>query len=74
MAIFLDQGGLPDNVRKILGSHEARLEVAVQDVEPLMLLPPEVITEINRHFVSEYVSLKYSHEGLLLFLPEDVII
>ena len=69
VAIFLDEGGLPDNVREILGSHEARLEVAVQDVEPLMLLPPEVITEINRHFSQEY-----SYAVLLQFLPEDVII
>lgn len=74
MAVFLDEGGLADNVREILGSHEARLEVAVQDVEPVMLLPPEVVTEINCHFGSVFVSPKYSYAVLLLFLPEDVII
>lgn len=62
-AIFLDEGGLPDDVREVLGGHEARLEVAVQDMEPLMLLPPEVITEINCHFGPKSFSLFMFHYG-----------
>ena len=50
VGVFLDKGGLSYNVREVLGGHEARLEVAVQDVEALMLLSPEIVTEINRHF------------------------
>ena len=50
VGVLLDKGGLSYNVREVLGGHEARLEVAVQDVEALMLLSPEIVTEINRHF------------------------
>ena len=50
VGVFLDKGSLPDDVREVLGGHEARLEVAVQDVEALMLLSPEIVTEINCHF------------------------
>ena len=50
VGVFLDKGGLSNDVREVLGGHEARLEVAVQDVEALMLLSPEIVTEINRHF------------------------
>ena len=61
VSVFLDKGGLSDDVREVLGGHETRLKVAVQDVEALMLLSPEIVTEINRHFYpvpSVFVSLK----------------
>ena len=53
--VFLDESRLPESVCQLLRSHEARLEVGVEDMIAVMFLPPEVITKVHRHLRTRYL-------------------
>ena len=53
--IFLYERRLPESVCQLLRSHEARLEVGVEDMIAVMFFPPEVITKVHCHLLARYL-------------------
>ena len=55
--LLLHESSLPDHIRQVLGGQEPGVEVVVENLEPIVFLAPEIITEIHRHLFRNYLIL-----------------